>query len=210
MGFANHELSKVGSKNHAELFALLSYAKHLYLSALRGTIAPSADIDGPDVAAGATIFDAILTALSHYHFQGDWEVGLPNLGEQLFNGVTDAAILPPPIFAAMTYLLDQVRSVSLAQLNVSTGSRVFDYTYLAWPRTILQGHQAQRRFYYEILDSYSGTPLVQPPILSDSRTRAVQLLAVGEFLIERELKRIGEPPIAQIFLPYADTSFLPN
>lgn len=200
MGFARQELSIDPSKNHAKLYALLSYAKHLYMSALRGTIAISADINNPDVVAGATIFDATLSALSHDHSGYGLEGGLPVLGEDLFGDDTDAAVLPPPIFVAMAYFIDQVHPVSLVYLNVPTGNAKFDHAILDWPNTILRDFSAKQRLIYEFLDSYTGNP-TRHPILSDSRTRAVQLLAVGESLISRELEKIGEPLYAQIFLP---------
>jgi len=200
MGLAKQELSTDPSRNHAGLYALLSHAKHLYLSALRGTIAES-NIDSPDVVAGATIFDATLSALSRDHAAYGLESGLPILGEELFGDTTDAAILPPPMFVAMAYFLDQARPVSLTYLNVPTGSARFDHTLLDWPHTVLRDHSAKRRFFFEFLNTYTGTPTDEQPILSDPRTRAVQLLAVGEYLISRELGKIGEPLIAQIFLP---------
>ncbi len=196
MGLAKKELSKDGPKSKAEVFALLSHAKHLYLSALRGTISPSTDIEGQEATAGATIFDATLSALSQYH----WDGNLPILGEELFGDATDAAVLPPPILVAMAYFIDQIRSVSLAHLNVSIGNPELDHTILTWSNTILWGLPAKQRFFYDLTDSYSGTP-TQHPLLSDNRARAVQLLAVGEVLISRELNRIGEPLYAQIFLP---------
>ena len=201
MGFAGKELSTDSSKNHAELYALLSHAKHIYISALRGTIARSVDIDNPDVVAGATIFDAALSALSRDHSAYGLEGGLPILGEDLFGDTTDAAILPPPMFVAMAFFLDQARPISLTYLNLPTGNTRFDHTLLDWPNTILRDHSAKRRFFFEFLGSYTGTPTDEQPLLSDPRTRAVQLLAVGEYLISRELDRIGEPLIAQIFLP---------
>ncbi len=200
MGLTGKELSKDPSNNHADLYALYSHAKHLYISALRGTIAASVDIDSPDVEAGATIFDATLSALSCNHSGYGLEGSLPILGEDLFGDDTDAAILPPPIFVAMAYFIDQVHPVSLVYLNVPTGNARFDHAVLDWPKTILRDFSAKQRLIYEFLDSYTGNP-TQHPILSDSRTRAVQLLAVGESLISRELEKIGEPLYAQIFLP---------
>ncbi len=196
MGFAKQELSK----NHAELYAILSHAKHLYISALRGTIAQS-DIDSPDVVAGATIFDATLSALSRDHAVYGLEGGLPILGEDLFGDDTDAAILPPPIFVAMAFFLNQPTPISLTHLNIPTGNTRFDHVLLDWPHTILRDYSAKRRFFFEFLNTYTGTLTNEQPLLSNQRTRAVQLLAVGEYLISRELEKIGEPLIAQIFLP---------
>lgn len=201
MGFTRQEISTDSSKNHAELYALFSHAKHTYISALRGTIAQPVQTDSPDVAAGATIFDATLSALSRGHSAYGLEGELPVLGEDLFGDDTDASILPPPIFAAMAYFLDQAKPISLAYLNVPTGNAGFDHVLLDWPRTILRDFSARRRFFFEFLNTYTGTPTDEQPLLSDPRTRAVQLLAVGEYLISRELEKIGEPLIAQIFLP---------
>jgi hypothetical protein len=201
MGFTRQELSRDPSRNHADLYALLSRVKHLYGSALRGTIAQSSNVDSPDVVAGATIFDATLSALSRDHSAYGLEGGLPILGEDLFGDDTDAAILPPPMFVAMAYFLDQSRPVSLTYLNVPTGNARFDHALLDWPYTILRDHSAKRRRFYEFFNSYTGTPTDGQPLLSDPRTRAVQLLAVGGYLISHELEKIGEPLIAQIFLP---------
>ena len=201
MGFARPELSRDPSKSHSELFALFSRAKHIYFSALRGTITQSVDINNPDVIAGATIFDAILSALSNEQAAYGLEGGLPILGENLFGDTTDAAVLPPPIFVAMAFFLGQARPVSLANLNVPTGNARFDHVLLDWPNTILRDYSAKRRFFFEFFNTYTGTPTDGRPLLSDQRTRGVQLLAVGEHLISRELEKIGEPLIAQIFLP---------
>lgn len=200
MGFARQELSRDPVKSHAELYALFSHARHTYLSALRDTML-SAQIDSPGIVAGATIFDAALSALSNEQAGYGLEGGLPVLGQDLFGDTTDATILPPPIFVAMAFFLDQTKPVSLTNLNVPTGNPRFDRTLLDWPKTILRDHRAKRRFFFEFLNTYTGAPTDEQPLLSDSHTRAIQLLAMGGYLIAQELDKIGEPLIAQIFLP---------
>lgn len=200
MGFARQELSGEPSQNHAKLYALFSHARHTYLSALRGTML-SAQINSPDIIAGATIFDATLSALSREQAGYGLEGGFPILGRDLFDDTTDAVILPPPIFVAMAFFLDQNKPVSLTNLNVPTGNPRFDCALLDWPKTILRDHRAKRRFFFEFLNTYTGAPTDEQPLLSDPHTRAIQLLAMGGYLIAQELEKIGEPLIAQIFLP---------
>ncbi len=180
-----------GHKSHAEVYTLLSEAKVLYLEALSHT---TGNISGPKdlkTPAGQAVFKATLDALTHYKKEG----ALPLL-----------AVLPPPILVAMAYLLDQDTYISLSQLEVTTGHPDYDNTIIPWSNTLLWSLPAKQRFFYELLEMYSGLSSTRKPLLSQGRVRAAQLLALGNYLISREIKKIGQPPLTQIFLPTSDST----
>lgn len=182
-----------GRRTHAEMYAVLSEAKSLYLEALRDTIADSANLKIP---AGQTVFKATLNALAHSKKAGD----LPLLGQELFDHSGDNAILPPPILVALAFFLDSRQYISLSQLEVTCGHPDFDDAIIPWSNTILWSLPAKQRFFYELLEMYSGLA-TQKPLLGSGRIRAAQLLALGNFLISRQIEKIGLPSQSQIFLP---------
>ncbi len=100
----------------------------------------------------------------------------------------------------MAYLLDQETYVSLSQLEVTSGHSDFDNAIVPWSNTILWSLPAKQRFFYDLLEMYSGIS-AKKPFLPAGRIRAAQLLALGNFLVSRHIEKIGPPPQTQIFLP---------
>lgn len=182
-----------GRRTHAQLYAVLSEARSLYLEALRDTTTDSAHLKIP---AGQTVFRATLNALTHSKKVGS----LPLLGQEVFDNSGHNAILPPPILVALAYFLDSEQYISLSQLEVTSGHPDFDDAIIPWSNTILWSLPAKQRFFYELLEMYSGLS-PQNPLLGAGRIRAAQLLALGNFLVSHQIEKIGPPAQSQIFLP---------
>jgi hypothetical protein len=196
LNFETLGLSVDGRQTHTELYAVLSEAKSLYLEALRDTITDIFDSAQLKTPAGQTVFRATLNALTHSKKVGS----LPLLGQELFDNSGHMAVLPSPILVALSYFLDSEQYISLSQLEVTSGHPDFDNAVIPWSNTILWSLPAKQRFFYELLEMYSGF-VPQNPLLGAGRIRAAQLLSLGNFLVAAHLKKIGPPAQSQIFLP---------
>jgi len=185
-----------GREAHTEVYRLLSEANHQFGRAIEDSHSSSfLDSSLPGVESGCAIFDATFEVLAHYHSEGE----LPVIGTDLTEG-TPATIAALPILVAMAHFLDTSQTVCLKSYQLSSGNRHFDEAITYWPNTILWGLPAKKRFFYDLTELYAGTQ-VRYPLLSENRLRALQLLVAGRHLIERQLKKIGQPKKIKIFLP---------
>lgn len=187
-------LSRDGQKNHAELFALLSEAKHQFRDASRAATS-AGSTTSKDSVAGSTIFAATLNALRYFPTADS----LPTLDEVVFDGTQYDAVLPLPVLATLGYFRDDIRSVCLRELYFEPKHQ-YDNVIVAYPNTILWGQPALERLIGDLLRVFTGEPN-RFPLLSHPQVRAYQLCRYGELILDHELTRIGEPRVARIFLP---------
>lgn len=177
-----------GGSARAELYGLLSETRILYALAINATVRHETDLTNLGTIAGHEIFRATYDAISSYK----WGDGLPTFDDLSEEKEVTAAVLPYPILISLAYFLDSAQTVCLKSWKFRTGNPDIDRAIVAWPNAILWGTPAKMRFFYDLFASYEGFP-TEKPLLSNGRTRAVQLLMVGRYLLERELKKIGRP-----------------
>jgi len=181
-----------GGNARAELYELLSRAKIRYALAVDATTHPEHGNDS-GTTAGLEIFQATYNAVSFFK----WEGHLPSFDE-LPSDPAEEMVLPFPIFISLEHFLKSAGSVSLASWKeLRTGNREIDAAIISWPNTILRGTPEKLKFLFEIFSAYAGQP-VEKPILSQQRVRAAQLLVIGQYLLNRELIKIGQPPHGKI------------
>lgn len=181
--------------NHRELYALLSQAEYRFTEAIAASISSLLPSNDDGAKAGRKIFQATLNALTQY----EWEGNLP-LIRQYPNYDTDRALLPPPILVALAYCLDSAQKFSLFHFSLTCGQPLIDRTVISWPATLLKGFNDKDRFFADLSDFYTTTP-TDLPFLSDTQTRAVQLLVIGRHLIKGQKNKIGLPLHPKILTP---------
>ncbi|OGD71394.1 hypothetical protein A3A84_03010 [Candidatus Collierbacteria bacterium RIFCSPLOWO2_01_FULL_50_23] len=182
-----------GGNARAELYGLLSKTRILYSLAINATTRRGSDLTDLGAIAGHEIFRATYDAVSACK----WGDGLPTFDDLSEEKEATAAVLPYPILIALAYFLDSAQTVCLKSWRFRTGNPDIDRAVVAWPNAILWGTPAKMRFFYDLFASYEGFP-TENPLLSNGRTRASQLLMVGRYLLERELKKIGQPDLSTL------------
>lgn len=179
-------LSINGPQNREIIYGYLTEAQIKFAIAARATAQPQ-NSDEQGVQAGSTIFHATYDALSF----NKWEGRLPTTFEITDTGPSEQ-VLPYPVILAMAYFLDMDQTVCLKSWNFHTGNPDIDRAIVSWPNSILWGIPAKMRFIHDLYDAYDGSPTTTP-LLSNSRTRAVQLLTIGKELLNRQIKKIDKP-----------------
>ncbi len=186
-----------GTRSQAELYGLLTEARIKFALALKATALDVA-LDNPGVDAGHEIFIAAYHSLADARWTRESQ---QQSGVWIVTAETGQAdVLHFPILHALDFFLDSEQTVCLASWRFHTGNPNIDRAIVSWPRQILHDATSKKRFFFDLFTSYEGVP-PEKPLLSNSRARAAQLLTVGRALIERQMKKVGEPKIARIFLP---------
>lgn len=186
-----------GTRSQAELYGLLTEARIKFALALKAT-ALDAALDSEGVDAGHEIFISAYHSLADSRWASEYQQHSGVWIVSAETGQTD--VLHFPILHALDFFLDTQQTVCLASWRYHTGNPNLDRAIVSWPRQILHDATSKKRFFFDLLTSYEGVP-PEKPLLSNSRARAAQLLTVGRELIERQMKKVGEPKIARIFLP---------